>query len=97
MSFRPLGPALGKLLEEWLENPDARRVLLERTWERALGGEIADRCRPTGFADGVLSVEVVDDSWRPQLMDMGPELVAKVNAALGKDWVREISWVSGAD
>jgi len=93
MSFRPLGSALGELLNEWLENPEARRVVLQRTWEQALGEKISCRCRPLGFADGILTVEVTDSSWAPQLEAMSADLIAKVNAALGKPWVRKIDWV----
>ena len=93
MSFRSIGPALQDLLSEWLENPEARRVMLERTWQRALGDEIGSRCRPLGFEEGTLTVEVTDDGWRSHLMDMGPELIGKINAAVGNEWVRRIDWV----
>ena len=92
MSFRPIGPDLRRLLQEWLDNPESRRVVLQRTWEGAVGDRVSRRCRAIGFEDGVLTVEVTDSSWAPQLEALSPELVAQVNAALGDTWVRRIEW-----
>ena len=97
MTFKPVGSELQALLSEWLENPEARRVVLERTWERAVGEAVAERCRPLIFEDGVLTVEVTDDAWKPQLETMSGELITKVNVALGKPWVRRILWVSATE
>jgi predicted nucleic acid-binding Zn ribbon protein len=83
------------LLEEWLKNPESRRIVLQRTWERALGDKVSRRCRPLGFADGVLTVAVTDTSWARQLQAMSADLIRRVNAALGSPWVRRIEWVDG--
>lgn len=96
MSFRRVGDDLRGLLEEWLHNPESRRVVLQRTWERALGEQVSRRCRPVRFADGVLTVEVVDTSWAKQLQAMSADLIGRVNATLGSSWVRRIEWVDGA-
>ena len=92
MSFRPIGGELRRLLEEWLENPESRRVVLQRTWESSVGDKVSRRCRAVSFDDGVLTVEVTDSSWAPQLEAMSRELIRKVNEALGKTWVRRIEW-----
>ena len=94
MSFKPVGAALHGLLAEWLENPEARQVVLQRTWERAVGEAVSEKTKPLAFDDGVLSVEVADSSWAPELEKMSAELITKVNEALGKTWVRRIDWVS---
>ena len=95
MSFRPIGSELQAILGEWLENPEARRLVLQRTWQRAVGDSVARRCRPLQFEDGVLTVEVTDSSWAPQLATMTGELISKINGALGKPWVRRIEWTHG--
>ena len=100
MSFEPLGAGLHSLLAEWLENPEARQIVLQRTWERAVGEAVSKKTKPLSFDDGVLSVEVADSSWAPELKKMSAELIAKINQALGKTWVRRIAWVrreEGAD
>lgn len=96
MSFRPVGSELQAILGEWLENPETRRLVLQRTWQRAVGDSVARRCRPLQFEDGVLTVEVTDSSWAPQLASMSAELISKINGALGKRWVRCIEWDHGA-
>lgn len=93
MTFRRVGSELQRLLSEWLEHPESRAVVLQRTWAQAVGEKVSARCRARSFADGVLTVEVTDSSWAPQLRAMTGELIGKVNAALGNSWVRRIEWV----
>jgi predicted nucleic acid-binding Zn ribbon protein len=95
MSFKPVGSEIQGLLSEWLKNPESRRVVLQRTWERAVGESVCRHCRAVGFEDDVLTVEVTDSSWAPQLRAMSKELISKVNKALGKTWVRRIEWTDG--
>ena len=97
MSFRPLGAAMGGIIREWLENPAARRQVLERTWKRALGDAVGRRCRPLGFEEGVLTVEVTDPAWAAELKAMSGDLIAKMNAALGQRWITRIEWVQSAE
>lgn len=95
MSFRRVGDDLRGLLEEWLQNEESRRVVLQRTWERALGDKVSRRCRPLRFQDQVLTVEVTDSSWAKQLQAMSADVISRINAALGSTWVRRIEWVDG--
>jgi len=97
LSFRPLGAAMGGIIRGWLEDPAARRQVLERTWRRALGDAVGGRSRPLGFEDGVLTVEVTDPAWAPELKAMSGELIAKMNAALGQRWITRIEWVQPPD
>lgn len=97
MSFQHVGHELQRLLNEWLENPKSRRLVLQRTWERSVGDAVSRRCRPLGFEDGVLTVEVTDSGWKTQLEAMSGELITKVNIALGKSWVRTIVWVAATE
>lgn len=93
MSFRHVGRELQGLLSEWLENPESRSLVLDRTWERAVGDAVSRRCRPLTFEDSVLTVEVTDSAWKTQLEAMSADLIKKMNMALGKPWVRRIVWV----
>jgi predicted nucleic acid-binding Zn ribbon protein len=93
MTFKPIGDDIRGLLKEWLDNPETRRVVLQRTWQSAVGETVGRRCRAHHFDDGVLTVQVTDSSWEPQLRSMSRELADKVNDALGGDWVRRIEWV----
>ena len=97
MSFRHVGSELQGLLSEWLENPESRRLVLKRTWERSVGEAVSRRSRPLGFEDGVLTVEVTDSGWKPQLEAMSGELITTGNIALGNPWVRSILWVAATE
>ncbi len=93
MSFRPVGPDLRALLNEWMENPQSRRVVMRRSWERAMGDRVSRKCRPLRLTDDVLTVEVTDSSWAAQLQAMSKDLITRFNAAFGGTWVRRIEWV----
>ena len=36
MSFRKVGSEIQAILGEWLENSETRRLVLQRTWQRAV-------------------------------------------------------------
>jgi predicted nucleic acid-binding Zn ribbon protein len=93
MSFRHVGRELQGLLSEWLENPESRSLVLDRTWERAVGDAVSRRCRPLTLEDSVLTVEVTDSAWKHQLEAMSADLIKKMNMAVGKPSVRRIVWV----
>ena len=69
--------------------PLARR-LPKQVWEAAVGREIATRAQPTVLSAGVLFVLDEDHRWRDQLDAMRTDLIARLNARLGKVQVREL-------
>jgi predicted nucleic acid-binding Zn ribbon protein len=78
---RPLAQALAGLTAT-LEPP----TTLARTqgvWQRAVGERVATAARPTGERNGVLTVTCSDAVWSAEL-EMMPELVQRLNAALGE-------------
>jgi len=71
----------------------APRTLLadvQRVWSAAVGETIAARATPTGERDGVLVVTCEAAVWAQELDLMGPELVARLNGALGSEAVRSL-------
>jgi predicted nucleic acid-binding Zn ribbon protein len=63
---------------------------VQRVWPAAVGEAIAARATPTGERDGVLVVSCEAAVWAQELDLMGPELVARLNGALGADAVRSL-------
>jgi predicted nucleic acid-binding Zn ribbon protein len=63
---------------------------VQRVWPAAVGEAIAARATPTGERDGVLVVSCEAAVWAQELDLMGPELVARLNGALGTDAVRSL-------
>jgi predicted nucleic acid-binding Zn ribbon protein len=60
---------------------------VQRVWPVAVGAAVAARATPTGERAGVLVVTCEAAVWAQELDLMGPELVARLNAALGADRV----------
>jgi predicted nucleic acid-binding Zn ribbon protein len=63
---------------------------VQRVWPAAVGEAIAARATPTGERDGVLVVSCEAAVWAQELDLMGPELVARINGALGTPAVRAL-------
>jgi predicted nucleic acid-binding Zn ribbon protein len=60
-------------------------------WSVACGKAMADRGTVTGYADGVLRVQVADRTWLRQLTSMQAQLAAEISRIAGVK-VREIHW-----
>jgi predicted nucleic acid-binding Zn ribbon protein len=59
-------------------------------WPGAVGEAIAMQAEPTGERDGVLVVTCSSAVWAHELDLMGPELVGRLNAALGRELIRAL-------
>ena len=63
---------------------------VQRVWAEAVGEVVAAQAEPTGERDGVLTVTCASAVWAQELDLMGPELVERLNAALGSEAVRSL-------
>ena len=79
---RPLSEALGGLLSRLA--PATTLAVVQAVWEDAVGPAVAAEATPVSERDGVLSVLCSESVWAHELDLMGPELVAQINAALGR-------------
>ena len=59
-------------------------------WDEVVGPQIAARTKPVRIRDGVLEVNVDQPTWMQQLQLMKPKILARLNAELGDDAIREI-------
>jgi predicted nucleic acid-binding Zn ribbon protein len=85
---RPVGGAVGALARALA--PATLLADVQRVWPSAVGDAVAAESEPTGERDGVLVVTCSSAVWAQELDLMGPELVARLNAALGRDGVRSL-------
>jgi predicted nucleic acid-binding Zn ribbon protein len=90
---RPLAPALQALRTRLAPATTLARV--QEVWERAAGPAIAAAARPTGERDGVLTVTCESAVWAQELDLIAYELIARLNAALGTEAVRELRCRTG--
>jgi predicted nucleic acid-binding Zn ribbon protein len=63
---------------------------VQRVWPEAVGEVVAAQAEPTGERDGVLTVTCASAVWAQELDLMGPDLVGRINAALGAETVRSL-------
>jgi predicted nucleic acid-binding Zn ribbon protein len=69
---------LQKIMADTLKRLPAEQVPLA-AWEFAAGKTVAEKTRALGFADGVLSIEVPDATWRSQLSSMTNQFLSQLN------------------
>jgi predicted nucleic acid-binding Zn ribbon protein len=86
----PFGTAIRRLVEErgWQESTSAGRVLGD--WDRLVGPEIADHCRPASLDDGELVLVAESSAWATQLRLLTRTLQARLAAQVGDGVVTSI-------
>lgn len=77
---RPIGGAIASLADRLA--PPTLLSDVQRVWDAAVGPTIAAQAEPTAEHDGVVTVTCSAAVWAQELDLMGPEIVARVNAAL---------------
>ena len=89
---RPVASALDALTAD-LE-PATTLGAVQRVWPTVVGAGIAAEARPTAERSGVVTVSCHAAVWAQELDLMGPDLVARLNAALGEEVVRSLRCVA---
>lgn len=80
----PLGEALGAVIAEEGWSTDLSVHALLGRWPSLVGPVVAEHCQPEGFAGGVLTLRADATAWASQLRLMAPQLLAKLNQAVGQ-------------
>ena len=72
-----------------LDNPlEIARVF--GSWKEMVGEQVAARCEPASLGQGVLKVWAASAPWANELKYLAPEVIRRVNAAVGQTVVREL-------
>jgi predicted nucleic acid-binding Zn ribbon protein len=90
---RPFSLALDGLTATIAPSTPLARV--QGVWESAAGQAVAQAARPTAERAGVLTVMCSAAVWAQELTLMAPELIARLNSALGEGLVRELRCRTG--
>ncbi|HEY5044777.1 MAG TPA: DUF721 domain-containing protein [Solirubrobacteraceae bacterium] len=90
---RPLSTALDALTATLA--PATTLAHVQEVWERAAGPAVAAAARPTAERNGVLTVTCAAAVWAQELDLMAAELLARLNAALGEEAIRELRCRTG--
>ena len=70
--------------------PQTTLADVQRVWVDAVGEVVAAQAEPTTEREGVLGVTCSSAVWAQELDLMRPDLVARINAALGAETVRSL-------
>jgi predicted nucleic acid-binding Zn ribbon protein len=89
---RPLAGAIEQLAAG-LE-PATALGAIQRAWPGVVGDVIAAEARPTAERGGVVTVSCRAAVWAQELDLMAPELVGRLNGALGHEAVRSLRCVA---
>ena len=85
---RPVGQTLASLLTRLA--PASTLGAVQGVWADAVGEVVAAQAAPIGEHDGVLTVACAEAVWAHELELMGPEMVDRINAALGRRALRAL-------
>jgi predicted nucleic acid-binding Zn ribbon protein len=70
--------------------PATGLAALQRVWPTAVGEAVAAQAHPSSERAGVVTVTCSSSVWAQELTLMGPDLMGRLNAALGSEFVREL-------
>lgn len=82
---RPAGDAMSAFIDQLA--PQTLLAQVQRAWPGVVGETIAAEATPTQDRSGTLTVTCRSAVWAQELDLMGPDLVGRLNAALGADLV----------
>jgi predicted nucleic acid-binding Zn ribbon protein len=75
--------------------PATTLARVQEVWERAAGPLIAASASPTSEREGVLTVSCAAAVWAQELNLMADDLIARVNATLDGEPIRELRCRTG--
>jgi len=90
---RGLGDALGRLQSSLA--PATLLAEVQRVWPGVVGEAIAREAAPVSERGGTVTVSCRAAVWAQELDLMAPMVVARVNAALGREAVQRLRCVTG--
>jgi predicted nucleic acid-binding Zn ribbon protein len=87
---QPFATVLARLLKArgW-EEPAAEATLFGQ-WERVVGSDVADRCRPVKLDGSELTIEAISTAWATQLRLLAGSILQKIAAEVGHNVVTRL-------
>ena len=93
--FQHIGKILKTVIESSRQDSDAQLVRIWDLWDEVVGKVVAENAQPEAFKGTLLVVRVGSSPWAHQLQFMKSDIIAKVNEALGGDFISEIRFKVG--
>ena len=100
---QPLDAAIDRLVAEhgWTTDVAVHGVFAR--WDRIVGRDVAQHCKPEAYADGRLVIRADSTAWATQVRLLAPTVVRRLNEELGDETVLTVrvlgpptpSWIRG--
>jgi predicted nucleic acid-binding Zn ribbon protein len=87
---QPLSATLQKYIKTSAAGADITKATLFARWPEIVGPALADHARPAALTDGELLLQCESTAWASQVRLMAPQIVKKLNEAIGHGSVRRI-------
>jgi predicted nucleic acid-binding Zn ribbon protein len=84
--------AIPSVLKNLEPNAKATEAVVFAAWKQAAGDNLSNRTAPVELRGTRLAVTVEDETWRRNLENLAPPLLAKINASLGAGTVTFIEF-----
>jgi predicted nucleic acid-binding Zn ribbon protein len=91
-SPRQLTAAFGRLADDLA--PQTVLADVQRAWPGVVGPSIAEQASPTAERAGVVTISCAAAVWAQELDLMGPQIVSRLNAKLGRGAVQRLRCVA---
>lgn len=94
---RPASDAVDALLRRmgWSEQVEVAGVTAR--WREIMGDQIADKCEPVTFDEGVLVLRSQSSAWATQMQFMSGQVRHRLNEEFGREIVKELRFVGPSD
>jgi len=90
---------LGEVLGHFLKSSGLKRRIQEQrildSWEKAVGGAVAERTQPMGVKNRVLQVRVSSSVWMQQLQFMKGLILQKLHEQTGNHFLQDLRFFLG--
>src|SRR4030095_4278077 len=92
----PFDPALRHVIASFRKSAnwdeDLDLALLQKLWPTLVGQQLAEVTRVVAIHGSRVVVNVPDRIWRRQLVQMKPQLLARINEPWASRWIKEIAF-----
>lgn len=95
MDFQRLGDVLQEVLQQFRQPADENLLRIWDLWDEAVGAVIAQHARPSAFKGDLLIVQVSNSTWIHHLQFLKPDILHKVNQALGHNQIADLRFKIG--
>jgi predicted nucleic acid-binding Zn ribbon protein len=91
---RPLSNALESVLPDVA--PATLLAQVQAAWSEVAGARLAEAAAPVSERDGVVTVACESGMWAQELELLGPDLLSRLETALGARSVTKLRFVTGS-